>query len=216
MSLYSIPTQAGSAAIPIVAPTSEKEIPKNVPSKYSTQDSKARTCRNLIIHGYCKYEGKGCKFNHDINKSTSPPNSPETAKSKLSVNSPVFKPSTILSTISPEVVNAPPFIPKNHQLSVDETPITPPSAPGSPQQQLFDSGEHEYDKDISIFDPTIGFYPSQSLTSPKPKFLATQFSALDTLPDVTTHHMNSTSYFTSSHYVDPFLYQSQQTLIPQP
>ncbi|CAG8632699.1 1722_t:CDS:2, partial [Racocetra persica] len=130
MSLYSNPTQSGSAAIPIVAPTSEKEISKNVPSKYSTQDSKARTCRNLIIHGYCKYEGKGCKFNHDINKSTSPPNSPETAKSKLSVNSPVFKPSNTLSTISPEVVNAPPFIPQNHQLSVaDETPITPPSAP---------------------------------------------------------------------------------------
>ncbi|KAF0440403.1 pab-dependent polya-specific ribonuclease subunit pan3 [Gigaspora margarita] len=237
MSLYSNPTQSGSAAIPIVAPTSEKEIPKNVPSKYSTQDSKARTCRNLIIHGYCKYEGKGCKFNHDLNKSTSPPNSPETAKSKLSVNSPVFKPSTILSTISPEVVNAPPFIPKNQLNVVDETPITPPSAPGSPQKRLFyDSGEHEYDADISMFDPTIGFYPSQPLTSPKPFLLssggvkghglnalansfaslATPFSALDTLPDTTTQHTNNTSYFTNSHYANPFLYQSQQTLIPQP
>lgn len=22
-------------------------------------------CRNVIIHGFCKYEGKGCEFNHD-------------------------------------------------------------------------------------------------------------------------------------------------------
>ncbi|PKC03691.1 hypothetical protein RhiirA5_363012 [Rhizophagus irregularis] len=67
MSSFSIPTPSGSSAIPIVAPTSEKEPPKSPPSsKNLTANSKTRTCRNLIIHGYCKYEGKGCEFNHDL------------------------------------------------------------------------------------------------------------------------------------------------------
>jgi hypothetical protein len=25
-----------------------------------------RPCRNIALHGYCKYEGKGCKFSHDV------------------------------------------------------------------------------------------------------------------------------------------------------
>lgn len=26
-----------------------------------------RPCRNIEIYGYCKYAGKGCEYNHDIN-----------------------------------------------------------------------------------------------------------------------------------------------------
>ncbi|KAI9360055.1 hypothetical protein DFJ73DRAFT_96097 [Zopfochytrium polystomum] len=26
---------------------------------------KTRTCRNVIIHGFCKFENQGCEFNHD-------------------------------------------------------------------------------------------------------------------------------------------------------
>ncbi|KAF9895819.1 hypothetical protein BX616_008756, partial [Lobosporangium transversale] len=36
-----------------------------------TNSNKARTCRNIVIHGFCKYEGKGCEFNHDVGKPTS-------------------------------------------------------------------------------------------------------------------------------------------------
>lgn len=25
-----------------------------------------RLCRNVIIHGFCKFEGKGCEFNHEV------------------------------------------------------------------------------------------------------------------------------------------------------
>ncbi|KAF6008742.1 hypothetical protein HII12_003970 [Brettanomyces bruxellensis] len=73
-------------------------------------------CRNIQIHGYCKYENKGCSFNHDLArkqrkdgpadsnpplrkpaaKSTnaSPSNS---ASSSFNVNTPSFTPSKFLS-----------------------------------------------------------------------------------------------------------------------
>ncbi|CAG8558510.1 17127_t:CDS:10 [Acaulospora morrowiae] len=227
---YSIPTQTGSAAIPIVAPTSE-DTPKNLSAKNSTLNSKTRTCRNLIIHGYCKYEGKGCEFNHDMGKTTSPPNSPETSKTtKLNVNSPVFKPASLLSSIPPEVVNAPPFIPKNNQANViDETPVTPTSVPGSPRQQLFHESN---DQDVSLYDPTIGFYPAQSSSSKKLiipssnasshglNALANSFASLgldnNSYPETTSSQMNNTNFYSTSHQVDPFLYPTQQALLPQP
>ncbi|CAG8482290.1 13344_t:CDS:10 [Funneliformis caledonium] len=240
MSSFSIPTPSGSSAIPIVAPTTEKETPKSPPpSKNLAANAKTRTCRNLIIHGYCKYEGKGCEFNHDLGKSTSPPNSPETTKSKLSVNSPVFKPSVLISSIPPEVVNAPPFIPKSTQVNPpEEIPVTPTSTPGSPQKN---SGEQEYDNEITIYEQSMGFYPPVPPSTPfllSPggagshglNALANSFASLglnananqfasneNSIPDVLSHHhMNNTSYFTTSHHLDPFLYQSQQALLPQP
>ncbi|RHZ78795.1 hypothetical protein Glove_156g105 [Diversispora epigaea] len=227
MSLYSDSTQPGSAAIPIVAPTSEKDSSKN-----SVLNSKTRTCRNLIIHGYCKYEGKGCEFKHDI---TSPPNGSEITKStKLSVNSPVFKPANVLSTIPPEVVNAPPFIPKNNQ-------VNPTSVPGSPQQQLFyDSGDQD---SMSSYDPTTGLYSSQpssasfllssgNSASQGLNALANTFASLglnnsttdfvvpDTLQETSpNNNMNNTNFFSTSHQMDqmePFLYPSQKAILPQP
>ncbi|KAK9761988.1 PAB-dependent poly(A)-specific ribonuclease subunit 3, variant 2 [Basidiobolus ranarum] len=92
----------GSSAIPIVAPTEEnqgqKEMkPKAPPSAPTTPSSKTRTCRNVIIHGYCKYEGKGCEFNHDLNSNVpSPVTSPE-SKSKLRITSPAFNPTGSLT-----------------------------------------------------------------------------------------------------------------------
>ncbi|CAB4385204.1 unnamed protein product [Rhizophagus irregularis] len=241
MSSFSIPTPSGSSAIPIVAPTSEKEPPKSPPSsKNLTANSKTRTCRNLIIHGYCKYEGKGCEFNHDLGKSTSPPNSPETNKSKLSVNSPVFKPSVLLSSIPPEVVNAPPFVPKSTQVNTpEEISVTPTSTTGSPQQKhYYDSGEQEYDNEMTLYEQNLGFYPP--VPPPTPFLLspggvanhglnalansfaslglnnATNFASNENSLSEVPSHMNNTSYFTTSHHLDPFLYQSQQALLPQP
>lgn|SRR3990167_1557432 len=31
-----------------------------------TYTKNLRRCRNLLIHGYCKFQDKGCEFNHDI------------------------------------------------------------------------------------------------------------------------------------------------------
>ncbi|KAF9429611.1 PAB-dependent poly(A)-specific ribonuclease subunit 3 [Podila epigama] len=82
-----------------------------------TNSNKSRTCRNIVIHGFCKYEGKGCEFNHDVNKpAAASTSSPEIPKAKLHVNSPIFKPSNLSSgSVKAESINAPEFVPKqNH------------------------------------------------------------------------------------------------------
>lgn len=32
--------------------------------------AKQRICRNVVIHGYCRYENKGCEYNHDTVRSS--------------------------------------------------------------------------------------------------------------------------------------------------
>ncbi|KAF9578323.1 PAB-dependent poly(A)-specific ribonuclease subunit 3 [Lunasporangiospora selenospora] len=84
-----------------------------------TNSNRTRTCRNIVIHGFCKFENKGCEFNHDIVKppSASGP-SPEISKARLHINSPVFKPSNLgAGSVKAESVNAPEFVPKSNQES---------------------------------------------------------------------------------------------------
>ncbi|KAI8813107.1 hypothetical protein BJ742DRAFT_521287 [Cladochytrium replicatum] len=73
----------------VTASTSNGQTPPR------SANAKNRTCRNIIIHGYCKYEGKGCEYNHDAGKFggiAQQSASPELGKSKLRVDSPVFLP----------------------------------------------------------------------------------------------------------------------------
>ncbi|KAI8814008.1 hypothetical protein BJ742DRAFT_849292 [Cladochytrium replicatum] len=74
----------------VTASTSNGQTPPR-----SGNAAKNRTCRNIIIHGYCKFEGKGCEYNHDAGKLggiAQQSASPELGKSKLRVDSPVFLP----------------------------------------------------------------------------------------------------------------------------
>ncbi|KAF9356856.1 PAB-dependent poly(A)-specific ribonuclease subunit 3 [Mortierella sp. AD094] len=81
-----------------------------------TNSNKSRTCRNIVIHGFCKYEGKGCEFNHDVGKPAASTSSPEISKAKLHVNSPIFKPSSLsTSSVKADAINAPEFVPKSAQ-----------------------------------------------------------------------------------------------------
>ncbi|KAF8939857.1 PAB-dependent poly(A)-specific ribonuclease subunit 3 [Dissophora ornata] len=81
-----------------------------------TNSNKTRTCRNIVIHGFCKYEGKGCEFNHDVGKPAASTPSPEISKAKLHVNSPIFKPSNLSSgSVKADSINAPEFVPKSTQ-----------------------------------------------------------------------------------------------------
>ena len=52
-------------------PPNNSVTDSNTPSNSSLprtpkSSNKNRTCRNVIIHGYCKYEHSGCEFNHDL------------------------------------------------------------------------------------------------------------------------------------------------------
>ena len=37
------------------------------------ENAKDTLCRNVLIYGHCRYEDQGCAFNHDPNKTLSPP-----------------------------------------------------------------------------------------------------------------------------------------------
>ncbi|KAG1402636.1 hypothetical protein G6F60_005576 [Rhizopus arrhizus] len=89
-----IPSKAPSV-IPIVAPSSTEEQPKT-PQKVSFKGNDKRLCRNVIIHGYCKYEGKGCEFSHSTNATNLGDRG---------------KPS-IISSVSVSNINAPEFVPR--------------------------------------------------------------------------------------------------------
>ncbi|GAN02516.1 poly(A)-specific ribonuclease [Mucor ambiguus] len=105
------PITHGSSGISIKSPsatclsenqdtTATKPAPKTIPSSSS---SSKRTCRNVIIHGFCKFQDKGCEFNHDaekpivlpqqlVNHSTSPETSRNSSVSAGSIHAPVFVP----------------------------------------------------------------------------------------------------------------------------
>ncbi|KAF1800086.1 hypothetical protein V8B55DRAFT_1544195 [Mucor lusitanicus] len=108
-----IPSKAPSV-IPIVDPTAEGEASEKTtkvvlkpPLKGSINGK--RLCRNVIIHGYCKYEGKGCEFNHDTNKPTSPQTSPENKSKNRNLATLPFQ---AVSSVSADSVNAPEFVPR--------------------------------------------------------------------------------------------------------
>ncbi|KAK4515274.1 uncharacterized protein ATC70_002884 [Mucor velutinosus] len=95
--------------------TVTKPAPKTIPSSSSSSSSSSkRTCRNVIIHGFCKFQDKGCEFNHDtekpivlpqqlVNHSTSPETSRTSSVSAGSIHAPVFVPKStaIQEKVSP-------------------------------------------------------------------------------------------------------------------
>ncbi|KZT37126.1 hypothetical protein SISSUDRAFT_1048869 [Sistotremastrum suecicum HHB10207 ss-3] len=104
-----------SAAIKIVAPTTKSFSPtpsengsastsKSSPKK----DFAQRQCRNVLIHGSCKLEGKGCVYYHPPREKTPQPpsfdsNSQTSPQLSVHVNAPVFVPkgSTFIDRGSP-------------------------------------------------------------------------------------------------------------------
>ncbi|RUS34651.1 hypothetical protein BC938DRAFT_479338 [Jimgerdemannia flammicorona] len=143
---FVLPSQATNA-IPIVAPTAEEKPASKGATPVKNNSSSKRTMkgrdamRASPIYRFIVPDADNLFFKNrpprtSQNKS-SPQNSPE-IKGKLRVNSPVFKPSSLTSAVSPESVNAPVFVPKMNQ-----------GGGGTPRC-------------VSTFDPNIAFYPSQS------------------------------------------------------
>ncbi|KAL4973386.1 hypothetical protein BDW66DRAFT_142179 [Aspergillus desertorum] len=97
------------------------------PKMKARENAKDTLCRNVTIYGRCRYEDKGCAFNHDPHKNSS--NQLDNAsKKRFNVDSPSFTPSLLpsngssptssssslkkSSTISPKAANAAPFQPR--------------------------------------------------------------------------------------------------------
>ncbi|GLB44144.1 putative regulatory subunit of the poly(A)-nuclease (PAN) deadenylation complex, one of two cytoplasmic mRNA deadenylases involved in mRNA turnover [Lyophyllum shimeji] len=130
-----------STAVRIVDPNSQDEL--KAPKKDSTQ---RKQCRNIMIHGYCKFQDKGCIYSHPSPETPSPgPASPSPQETRT-------------STITPRALNAPVFVPKalaaatpppppplSAEQPLDITPAgTSPIAQGPPDFQGYE-GQEAYD-----------------------------------------------------------------------
>ncbi|CAO3589713.1 unnamed protein product [Absidia cylindrospora] len=74
-----------------------------------------RLCRNVIIHGFCKFEDKGCEFNHNVSNKLASQTSPErktSARLSLPTRANTL-PNSMVSSVSADSVNAPVFVPKS-------------------------------------------------------------------------------------------------------
>ncbi|KAJ5294917.1 hypothetical protein N7508_009738 [Penicillium antarcticum] len=83
------------------------------------ENAKETLCRNVTIYGRCRYEDKGCAFNHDPTKLNA---NQSDSKKRFNVDSPSFTPSLLSgngvagpkksTAISPKAASAAPFQPR--------------------------------------------------------------------------------------------------------
>ncbi|OQD78146.1 hypothetical protein PENDEC_c001G04119 [Penicillium decumbens] len=91
------------------------------PKMKSRENAKDTLCRNVTIYGRCRYEDKGCAFNHDPHRLNAA-NQSDSNKKRFNVDSPSFTPSLLSGNgtsgpkksnpISPKAANAAPFQPR--------------------------------------------------------------------------------------------------------
>ncbi|KAJ5274665.1 Zinc finger CCCH-type [Penicillium chrysogenum] len=89
------------------------------PKMKSRENAKDTLCRNVTIYGRCRYEDKGCAFNHDPTKLNA---NQSDSKKRFNVDSPSFTPSLLSgngvsapkksTAISPKAASAAPFQPR--------------------------------------------------------------------------------------------------------
>ncbi|KAL3472003.1 PAB-dependent poly(A)-specific ribonuclease subunit pan3 [Aspergillus californicus] len=98
------------------------------PKMKARENAKDTLCRNVTIYGRCRYEDKGCAFNHDPLRNNSSNQSDNARMKRFNVDSPSFTPSLLpsngssptssssslrkASTMSPKAANAAPFQPR--------------------------------------------------------------------------------------------------------
>ncbi|KZF19720.1 hypothetical protein L228DRAFT_250792 [Xylona heveae TC161] len=113
------------------------------------RDAKDTLCRNVTIYGHCRYEDKGCAFNHDPAKLQGMPSQVDSLKRRLNVESPTFTPSSLANnggfakstTISPKAASAAPFTPKGAAASIITPTINPEPVPAAPEWSVPDIPE---------------------------------------------------------------------------
>ncbi|QQK41908.1 Zinc finger, CCCH-type [Penicillium digitatum] len=102
------------------------------PKMKSRENAKDTLCRNVTIYGRCRYEDKGCAFNHDPTKLNA---NQSDSKKRFNVDSPSFTPSLLSgnvasapkksTAISPKAASAAPFQPRTtSSRSNTSTPTT--------------------------------------------------------------------------------------------
>ncbi|KIY70055.1 hypothetical protein CYLTODRAFT_420143 [Cylindrobasidium torrendii FP15055 ss-10] len=113
------------------------------------RDSTQRQCRNVMIYGSCKYQGKGCIFQHPT------PTAEEEAAAVAASDAAAaafenVRPETpvpVTPSLSAQAVNAPVFVPKSAVTSPEKSNHASSPAPASltPSPPLAENGYHEDD-----------------------------------------------------------------------
>ncbi|KAK9367572.1 hypothetical protein V1509DRAFT_626349 [Lipomyces kononenkoae] len=92
----------GSGAISTTGDKSSSQSPapqaktESRPPSINAGKQSQTLCRNILIHGYCKYENSGCIFRHDTTPAQSQsPAKLEGSKKRLNVDSPSFMPGSV-------------------------------------------------------------------------------------------------------------------------
>ncbi|KAJ7075654.1 hypothetical protein B0H15DRAFT_941471 [Mycena belliarum] len=126
--------QSANAAIKIVRPSTapvEEEQPLSAKPSTARKDSVQRHCRNIMIYGSCKYEGKGCLYYH--------PPAPDVMPLIPRAESPTK------ATLPAQAVNAPVFVPKQPVRILTSPPPPLPESPSPTyQDEQLQYGEYAY------------------------------------------------------------------------
>ncbi|KAF8966885.1 hypothetical protein BDZ97DRAFT_1805709 [Flammula alnicola] len=145
-----------SAAVRIVKPTSEEESVKQAPP-HSVQ----RQCRNIVIHGHCRFQDKGCLYYHPPAEESVPlpPDTPvaRTASPAVgtliaqAVNAPVFVPKFAAAAAARDVTSPPPTLPPSSAAlssNVSSTLATEPERNNgyghAPEENGYEKQHEEY------------------------------------------------------------------------
>lgn len=173
-----------SAAVKIVNPA-EQDRP-STPRKDAVQ----RKCKNIIIHGFCKYQAKGCAFPHppsDIAEDAPPSPNPQTPITHTPPR----------TTLTAQAVNAPVFIPKGALFS--SSPPPPEPSLSAPMTSLHSESPKSTSMAAGGSDYIEGYQGAYDISqSQHEDVLIQQMEQLDT-----------TSFYEESQYAFPSQYDTE-------
>ncbi|KAI8644265.1 hypothetical protein BD408DRAFT_441906 [Parasitella parasitica] len=200
-----IPPSQVPLVIPIKASSDSSSTKEPAPkSTSSSSSSSKRTCRNVIIHGFCKFEDKGCDFNHETEKAIvlpqqqnhpqSPENPRNTSVSADSIHAPVFVPKTtpIQEKISPRPILTNTHLTDNTQqrMSISSPP------PQSPHRYPFvNNGQYIYPQPTQIVPQDPFYYMSNQFPQPAQPQYHQYVPALPHVANLSNHQRLVQSFY---------------------
>ncbi|KTW27399.1 hypothetical protein T552_02378 [Pneumocystis carinii B80] len=157
--------------------TGEQKEALGLKSKDISRSVSQTLCRNILIHGYCKFADKGCIFNHETYR-TYEKNNNSSSSEMLKKNIPDLTLSTS-NTVFPKtysrlIAQVPDFVPRSQLSLSNQTLNSQSSASIKNQDSLSESASHDLvdtnfkqpsiDQEFSKLD--INFTPDNFLSYP--------------------------------------------------
>ncbi|KAK7203687.1 PAB-dependent poly(A)-specific ribonuclease subunit PAN3 [Myxozyma melibiosi] len=177
--------QPGSAVMGSQDPSSPNRK-ESLPPSINPGKQSQTLCRNILIHGYCKYENSGCIFRHDNTKTNASAAKPETPKKRLNVESPAFKPGSAAlssSAANASTTTSPSKTPILLSQAADSAVFVPRSSTATssamPQEGI---KEFEPSPDRSMYvNPAVDLYNQKSMVNPSSQPFVPSYSQMPSI-----------------------------------